>query len=77
MRSESSDTAERLTAMRRYPREPKLRGATKAKVENGQIVESTTEARAGETRGHMRWVLFLSTFAVAAIFAGMLTYFFA
>ncbi|MDO8877387.1 MAG: hypothetical protein Q8M24_21630 [Pseudolabrys sp.] len=46
-----------------------------AKVENGQITESTTEARAGETSGHVRWVLLISTFSVAAIFAGMLAYY--
>jgi hypothetical protein len=37
--------------------------------EHGQIVETTTQARGGETRGHMRWVLFVSTIAVVAIFA--------
>lgn len=47
-----------------------------ARVENGHIVESTTEARAGETGGHMRWVLFVGTFAVAAIFAGLIAYYF-
>ena len=47
-----------------------------ARVENGHIVESTTEARAGVTGHNVRWVLFISTFAVAAIFAGLLAYFF-
>ena len=47
-----------------------------AKVEHGQIIESATEARAGETGGHMRWVLFASTFLVAAIFAGLIAYYF-
>jgi hypothetical protein len=47
-----------------------------AKVENGRIVESTTEARAGETGGHMRTVLFAGTFAVAAIFAALIVYYF-
>ena len=47
-----------------------------AKVEHGQIIESTTEARAGETGGHMRWVLFTGTFLVAAIFAGLIAYYF-
>ena len=47
-----------------------------AKVEHGQIIETTTEARAGETGGHMRVVLFVGTFAVAAIFAGMIAYYF-
>lgn len=46
-----------------------------AKVENERIVESTTEARAGETGGHMRWVLFTATFVVAAIFAGLVAYY--
>jgi hypothetical protein len=46
-----------------------------ARVENDHIVESTTEARAGETGGHMRWVLFAGTFIVAAIFAGLIAYF--
>ncbi len=32
--------------------------------------------RAGETGGHMRSVLFLGTFAVAAIFAGLIVYYF-
>ncbi len=47
-----------------------------AKVEHGQITEATTEARAGETGGHMRWVLFTGTFLVAAIFAGLIAYYF-
>jgi len=47
-----------------------------ARVENNRIVESTTEARAGETGGHMRWVLFTGTFLVAAIFAGLIAYYF-
>lgn len=47
-----------------------------ARVENNHIVETTTEARAGETSGHMRWVLFVGTFLVAAIFAGMIAYYF-
>lgn len=48
-----------------------------AKMEHGRITETTTEARAGETGGHMRSVLFLGTFAVAAIFAGLIVYYFA
>lgn len=47
-----------------------------ARVENNQVVESATEARAGETGGHMRWVLFASTSLVAAIFAGLIAYYF-
>ncbi len=47
-----------------------------ARVENDHIVESTTEARAGVTGHNVRWVLFVGTFATAAIFAGLLTYFF-
>ena len=47
-----------------------------AKVENGRIVESTTEARAGVTGHNVRWVLFIGTFAVAAIFAALIVYYF-
>lgn len=46
-----------------------------AKVENERIVETATEARAGETGGHMRVVLFVGTFLVAAIFAGIFAYY--
>ena len=48
-----------------------------ARMEDQHIVESTTEARAGVTGHNVRWVLFVGTFAVAAIFAGLLAYYFA
>ena len=44
--------------------------------EHGRIVETTTEARSGETRGHMRWVLWVSTIAVIAIFGYLLLHYF-
>jgi len=44
--------------------------------ENGRIVETATEARSGETRGHMRWVLFVSTIAVVAIFVYLWLHYF-
>jgi hypothetical protein len=47
-----------------------------AKMEDGQIVESAREARGAEPGPSVRWVLFSSTFAVAAAFAGLLAYFF-
>lgn len=46
-----------------------------ARIENQRIVETATEARAGETGGHMRVVLFAGTFLVAAIFAGLVAYY--
>ena len=46
-----------------------------AKTEDGRTVQSATEARAGVTGHNVRWVLFVGTFATAAIFAGLLTYF--
>lgn len=47
-----------------------------ARVENGKIVETAREARGAEPGPSVRWVLFISTFAVAAIFAGLLAYYF-
>lgn len=47
-----------------------------AKVEDGHIVESAREARGAEPGPSVRWVLFISTFAVSAAFAGLLAYFF-
>jgi hypothetical protein len=44
--------------------------------ENGRIVETATEARSGETRGHMRVVLVVSTIAVIAIFAYLWLHYF-
>ena len=44
--------------------------------ENGRIVETATEARSGETRGHMRLVLIVSTIAVIAIFAYLWLHYF-
>jgi hypothetical protein len=48
-----------------------------AKVENGKIVESAREARGAEPGPSVRWVLVISTFAVSAIFAGLLVYYLA
>jgi hypothetical protein len=49
---------------------------TMAKVEQGHIVETALEARGAEPGPSVRWVLFISIFAVAAIFAGLLAYYF-
>jgi hypothetical protein len=48
-----------------------------SRIEKGRIIETATEARAGETGGHMRWVLFGGTLAIIAIFAGLIIYSFA
>lgn len=47
-----------------------------AKVEHGRIVETAREARGAEPGPSVRWVLFISTFSVVAIFAGLLAYYF-
>ncbi len=47
-----------------------------AKVEDGHIVETAREARGAEPGPSVRWVLIISTFSVAAIFAGLLAYYF-
>jgi hypothetical protein len=44
------------------------------RVEDNQIVESTTEARAGVTGHNVRYVLVISTFSVIVLFA--VVYFF-
>ena len=46
-------------------------------VENNQVVETTTEARAGETGHNVRYVLAVSTVSLALIFAGVYFWFFA
>jgi len=48
-----------------------------AKVENGRIVESATEARAGERGPTVRNVLVISLTAVVVLFAIVYLYFFA
>jgi hypothetical protein len=48
-----------------------------AKVENGHIVETATEARAGERGPTVRNVLVVSTTAVVVLFAIVYIYFFA
>jgi hypothetical protein len=45
--------------------------------EGGRIVETTTEARAGQTGLGVRWVLLIGTVAVIAIFAALWLYHFA
>jgi hypothetical protein len=45
--------------------------------ENGRIVETATEARAGATGHNVRMVLGLSLFGVAVLFAIVYLYFFA
>jgi hypothetical protein len=45
--------------------------------EQGRIVETTTEARAGQTGLGVRWVLIISTAAVAVIFLVLWLYHFA
>lgn len=47
-----------------------------AKVENGHIVETATEARAGATGHNVRYVLALSTIGVAVLFAVVYLFFF-
>lgn len=42
-----------------------------------QVVESTTEARAGQSGHNVRWVLAAGTISVALIFALIWFYFFA
>jgi len=46
-------------------------------VENDHVVATPTEARAGATGHNARYVLAISTVAVAVIFAGVYLYFFA
>jgi hypothetical protein len=46
-------------------------------LENDQIVETPTEARAGETGHNVRNVLAVSTIGLAVIFVGIYFYFFA
>jgi hypothetical protein len=46
-------------------------------TEDGRTVETTTEARAGRTGMGVRWVLTVSTLAVAAIFVLLWLYHFA
>lgn len=46
-------------------------------VENGRIVETGTEARAGVTGHNVRMVLAASTFGVIVLFAVVFFYFFA
>ena len=41
-----------------------------------QVVETTTEARAGHTGHNVRWVLAVGTIGVAVIFALMWFYYF-
>jgi hypothetical protein len=45
--------------------------------EGGRIVETTTEARAGQTGMGVRWVLGIGTVAVIVIFAALWLYHFA
>ena len=47
-----------------------------ARVENHQIVESTTEARAGVTGHNVRYVLLFGTVGVAALFVIVFLLFF-
>ena len=42
-----------------------------------QVVESTTEARAGQTGHNVRWVLIIGTLAVVILFASLWFYYFA
>ena len=44
--------------------------------EGGRIVETTTEARAGQTGMGVRWVLGVGTVAVIVIFAILWLYYF-
>ena len=46
-------------------------------MQRNQIVESTTEARAGETGHNVRIVLAASTLGVAALFVVVYLFFFA
>ena len=46
-------------------------------VENHQLVETATEARAGVTGHHVRYLLLFGTLGVIALFAVVYTYFFA
>ncbi|WP_168192869.1 hypothetical protein [Undibacter mobilis] len=48
-----------------------------AKVENGRIVETATQARGGERGPSVRNVLIISTSAVVVLFAVIYLYFFA
>lgn len=48
-----------------------------AKVEDGRIVESATEARAGATGHNVRYVLTFGILGVAVLFAIIYLYFFA
>jgi hypothetical protein len=53
------------------------RNISMAVRENDRIVETATEARAGETGHNVRMVLGLSLFGVAVLFAVVYLYFFA
>lgn len=48
-----------------------------AKTENGRIVETATEARAGATGHNVRYVLTFGLFGVVVLFAIVYLYFFA
>ncbi len=47
-----------------------------AKLEDGHIVQSATEARAGETGHNVRYVLAFGTIGVAVLFAVVYVFFF-
>ncbi len=46
-------------------------------MEDNQVVETPTEARAGETGHNVRYVLAVSTVSLALIFAGVYLWYFA
>jgi hypothetical protein len=48
-----------------------------AKAEGDHIVETTTQARAGVTGHHVRYVLMLGTIGVIVLFAAVYIYYFA
>lgn len=48
-----------------------------ARTENGRVVESATEARAGVTGHNVRYVLTFGILGVAVLFAVVYIYFFA
>jgi hypothetical protein len=50
---------------------------TMAKLEDGRVVESATEARAGVTGHNVRYVLTFGILGVAVLFAVVYMYFFA
>jgi len=56
---------------------PAIRENAMAKLEDGHIVESATEARAGERGPTVRNVLFISLASVAILFVAVYLYFFA